>query len=153
MVRAKGIVRKAAAAALVALGAILFSACYSGEKTNEQDEKEVIVVSEEEISDIDLSRLSHEYDEPPVIIKTVRPKYPKEASEAEIEGDVTLVVYIDEKGDVREAAVKSSPGVAGMDEAAKKAALECKFKPATWRGKPVAVWYFVVMEFRLEPDE
>ncbi|MGD8717269.1 MAG: energy transducer TonB [Candidatus Zixiibacteriota bacterium] len=110
-------------------------------------------MSEEEISDLDLPRLGHEYDEPPVIIKTVRPKYPEEAREAKIEGDVTLVVYIDEKGDVLEAGVKSSLGVAGMDEAAKKAALECKFKPATYQGKPVGVWYLVVMEFRLDPDE
>ncbi len=101
----------------------------------------------------DTVSLDVEYDEPPVVIKAVRPKYPKEASEAKIEGDVTLLVYIDENGDVRNAIVRASPGFAPLDEAAKEAALECKFKPATYRGKPVGVWYDVVMEFRLSPDE
>jgi len=40
-----------------------------GGKKSEQYEKEFIVVSEEEMSDLDLPRLGHEYDEPPVIVK------------------------------------------------------------------------------------
>jgi hypothetical protein len=96
----KVIYGKLAAAALIVSGTLLFSSCHRGAKTNEQYEKEVIILSEEEISDLDLSRLDHEYDQPPVIVKEVRPIYPEEASEAKIEGDVTLLVYIDEKGDV-----------------------------------------------------
>jgi TonB family protein len=149
----KVIFGKITAATLIVLGTLLFSSCHRGGKTSEQAEKEVIVVSEEEISELDLPRLGHEYDEPPVIIKTVRPKYPKEASEARVEGDVTLLVYIDENGDVRNALVRASPAFAPLDEAAKKAALDCKFKPASHRGKPVGVWYEVVMEFRLSSDE
>jgi len=136
---------------LTAFAAWLLAAGCGG-KTN-PGEKEVIVASEEEISDLDLEPLVIDCEGSPVIIKSVRPKYPEEAREAKIEGDVILLVYVDENGDVRKAVVKSSPGVAGMDEAAKEAALECKFKPATYQGKPVGIWYLIVMEFRLPSDE
>ncbi len=140
MVRVNVIVQKAAAAVLIVLAALAFSeGCDRAAAT--------------EGKPWDSVNLDVEYDEAPVIIKTVRPEYPEEASEAEIEGDVTLLVYIDENGDVRNAIVQSSPGLAALEEAAKEAALECKFKPATKRGKPIGVWYSIVMEFRLKPDE
>jgi TonB family protein len=131
---------KAAAAVSIALAALAFSEACGPAVSAEGKPWDTV-------------SLDVEYDEPPVIIKTVRPKYPKEASEAKIEGDVTLLVYIDENGDVRKALIYSSPSFEPLEEAAKKAALDCKFKPATYRGKPVGLWYEVVMEFRLPSDE
>jgi TonB family protein len=114
----------------------------------------IIVVENIEVEDTgknpwDSVSLVVGYDEPPVIIKTVRPKYPEEAREAKIEGDVTLLVYIDENGDVRNAIVQFSRGSAALEEAAKKAAMKCKFKPAKRQGVPVGVWYSIVMQFRI----
>ncbi len=90
-----------------------------------------------------------EYSEPPVIVHEERPIYPDIAHASRVEGDVTLFVYIDESGNVRNAVVNSSPGLPALEEAAKKAAMKCKFKPAKQQGVPVGVWYSIVMQFRL----
>lgn len=90
-----------------------------------------------------------EYSEAPVITYQERPKYPDIARDSRVEGDVVLFVYIDEGGNVRNAVVQSSPGLPALEEEAKKAAMRCKFKPAKQQGKPVGVWYNIVMQFRL----
>jgi TonB family protein len=90
-----------------------------------------------------------EYSEAPVLVHKVRPKYPDIARDSRVEGDVTLLVYVDESGNVRNAVVQASPGLPALDEAAKEAAMKCKFKPAKQLGIPVGVWYALVMEFRL----
>jgi len=90
-----------------------------------------------------------EYSEVPVIIHKVRPKYPDIARDSRVEGDVTLLVYIDESGSVRNAVVQASPGLPALEEAAKEAAMKCKFKPAKQQGVPVGVWHSIVMDFRL----
>ncbi len=85
----------------------------------------------------------------PALIYQSRPKYPDIARDSGVEGDVVLLVYIDERGDVRNAVVQSSPGLPALDEAAKEAAYKCKFKPAEQQGVAVGVWYSLVMQFRL----
>jgi len=94
-------------------------------------------------------RFDIEYSEAPVIIHEVRPIYPDIARDSKVEGDVTLLVYIDESGNVRNAIVQASPGLPALEDAARKAAMKCKFKPAKQQGVPVGVWYNIVMEFRL----
>jgi len=79
----------------------------------------------------------------------VKPMYPEIAYNSRVEGDVVLMVYVDERGSVRNALVQSSPGLPALDEAAKEAAYKCKFEPAQQQGVPVGVWYSLVMEFRL----
>lgn len=90
-----------------------------------------------------------EYSEPPTIVYEQRPTYPDIARDSKVEGDVIMLVYIDTSGNVRNAIVQSSPGLPALDEAAKKAAMKCKFKPAKQQGAPVGVWYSIVMQFRL----
>jgi len=90
-----------------------------------------------------------EYSEPPVIVYEQRPVYPDIARDSKVEGDVVLLVYIDPSGNVRNAVVQSSPGLPALEEAGKKAAMKCKFKPAKQQGVPVGVWYSIVMQFRL----
>jgi TonB family protein len=90
-----------------------------------------------------------EYSKAPVLLTMVKPKYPEIAYNSGVEGDVVLMVYVDERGSVRNAVVQSSPGLPALDEAAKAAAYKCKFEPAGQQGVPVAVWYSLVMEFRL----
>lgn len=90
-----------------------------------------------------------EYSEAPVITYQERPKYPDIARDSGVQGDVVLFVYIDENGNVRNAVVQQSPGLPALDAEAKKAAMKCKFKPAKQQGRPVGVWYNIVMQFRL----
>ncbi len=85
----------------------------------------------------------------PTLIYQSRPKYPDIARDSRVEGEVVLLVYIDERGDVRKAVVQSSPGLPALDEAAKEAAYKCRFKPAEQQGVPVGVWYSLVMQFEL----
>jgi TonB family protein len=90
-----------------------------------------------------------EYSEKPIVVHEERPVYPDIARDSKVEGDVILLVYIDEQGKVRNAVVQASPGLPALDEAAKKAAMKCTFKPAKQQGVPVGVWYSIVMQFRL----
>lgn len=90
-----------------------------------------------------------EYSQAPVIVHEERPVYPDIARESGVEGDVVLLVYIDPQGKVRNAVVQASPGLPALDEAAKKAAMKCTFKPAKQQGVPVGVWYSIVMQFRI----
>ncbi|MCP4230770.1 MAG: energy transducer TonB [bacterium] len=78
----------------------------------------------------------------------VQPKYPDIARDMGIEGDVVLLVYIDETGTVRNALVQSSPELPAMEEEAVKAAYKCKFAPAKQQDRPVGVWYTIFMEFK-----
>lgn len=90
-----------------------------------------------------------DYSKAPVLVKMVKPRYPEIAYNSGVEGDVILLVYVDERGSVRNAVVQSSPGLPALDEAAKEAAYKCQFTPAEQQGVPVGVWYSLVMEFRL----
>ena len=90
-----------------------------------------------------------DYSRAPVLVTMAKPKYPEIAYSSGVEGDVVLLVYVDERGNVRNAVVQSSPGLPALEKAAKEAAYECKFKPAEQQGVAVGVWYSLVMEFQL----
>lgn len=89
-----------------------------------------------------------EYQVAPTLIKEVKPHYPEMAAASGIEADVVLLVYISENGDVEHVIVQGSAEFGAMDDEAVKAAKKCKFSPALQNGRPVAVWYSLVMEFR-----
>jgi TonB family protein len=84
----------------------------------------------------------------PIILHQARPTYPEIARGSGFEGDVILLVYIDEHGNVRNAVVQSSPGLPALEESAVEAAYRCKFQPAEQQGVPVGVWHSLVMQFR-----
>jgi protein TonB len=126
----------------------------SGDAEGFGDGAEIIVEETIEVEDGGASpwetvSFDVEYSEAPVIVHEQRPVYPDIARDSGVEGDVIMLVYIDESGNVRNAVVQSSPGLPALDEAAKKAAMKCKFKPAKQQGVPVGVWYSIVMQFRL----
>lgn len=89
------------------------------------------------------------FDEPPVLIHFVAPRYPKLARQAGFEGNVMVIVLIDETGDVLDARIGSSDVSAAMEEAALRAARQCRFRPAKQRTKPVKARVAVPFEFRL----
>jgi len=87
-------------------------------------------------------------DRPVEIIFKPSPEYTDEARSARIEGTVTLDVEFTAKGDVRVVGVVRGLGH-GLDEAAERAALRIRFKPAQSDGRPVDFRATVSITFRL----
>lgn len=87
------------------------------------------------------------YDEPPQVIRQVKPVYPDMARQSELEGVVLLLVGVDEFGNVIEATVLQS--VPGLDQAAIDAVYKWKFKPAKQRDIPVRVQISLPIRFTL----
>ena len=126
----------------------------SGDAAGFGDGAEIIVEDTVEVVDSGepewlVPNFDVEYSEAPAVVHEERPIYPDIARDSGVEGDVVLLVYIDTQGKVRNAVVQASPGLPALDEAAKKAAMKCTFKPAKQQGVPVGVWYSIVMQFRL----
>ena len=94
----------------------------------------------------------------PVTRLTARPKllsklekipYPPEATRAGVEGQVILLVTIDETGKVTKVKVLDGPGY-GLNEAAAKAARQWRFAPATYQGEPVSTEDRITYTFLLD---
>ncbi len=86
---------------------------------------------------------------PPKIIRMVSPRYTEEARAAGVEGLVKLEVIVDSRGRVREVRVVRKIGY-GLDESAMAALRQAKFKPAIYKGNPVACRLIIPIRFVLE---
>ncbi len=85
---------------------------------------------------------------PPQLQDKITPRYPEEARLARTEGRVILRAVIDENGNVRDVSVlRSSDPV--FDDAAIEAVERWKYAPAVQDGRPVSVYFTVVVEFKL----
>lgn len=89
------------------------------------------------------------FDEPPVMVDFVSPKYPALAREAGFEGTVRVRVLVAEDGKVLAADVLSSDVSPAMEQAAIEAAMKCRFKPAKQRTTPVKAHVMIPFNFRL----
>ena len=86
---------------------------------------------------------------PPVKIHYPQPQYTEDARRARIQGVVILEATIDREGDVVDIRIlKGLP--MGLDKSAVKTALEWRFKPATENGRPVAVFFNLLVNFSLQ---
>ena len=94
---------------------------------------------------LEATRLSR----PPAVIGEATPVYPPEALRDGVEATVSLLVDIDEKGEVTGALVEacSVPGL-GFEEAALTAIYGTRFSPAEIDDRPVAVQVGYVFTFR-----
>jgi len=90
------------------------------------------------------------YDDPPVPLRPIRPKYPEIAQEAGIEGTVVVQVFVDERGRVKETVILKGIPNTGLDEAATQAIRLVRFKPARQRERAVGVWISIPVNFRLK---
>jgi len=79
-----------------------------------------------------------------------KPEYPAASKRLEEEGTVLLRFMIDEQGRVVDSQVVSSSGFARLDEAARTALSQCKFKPGTVDGEPEKSWASLKYVWRLE---
>lgn len=89
------------------------------------------------------------FDEAPVLIKSVSPKYPDLARQAGIEGTVLLNVLVGDDGKVLQVSVIQSDVTPAMEKAAMEAAKQFVFKPAKQRTVPVRARMAVPIRFKL----
>ena len=89
--------------------------------------------------------------EKPMIIKKVKPKYPKDASFKGIEGMVVLDFVVNEDGTPSE--IKILKSVPELDKAAIEALEQYRFTPGTIDGKAVKVNWRVPFRFRLKVED
>jgi len=78
------------------------------------------------------------------------PSYPLWAKAEGAEGVVTLRFVIGVNGRVRDVAVQRVDGDERFGNAARKAVAQWRFRPATLRGRPVAVWCVQRVRFELD---
>jgi protein TonB len=90
---------------------------------------------------------SNVYDVPPRILRQTKPKYPKAALQARLEGTVEVEFLIDVKGRVSITRIVRS--VPGLDAAAVECVRAWRFRPAEKAGKPVAAPALAPVRFRI----
>ena len=88
-----------------------------------------------------------DYDQPPKLIKQVRPNYPQEAFVKKVEGEVLVEILIDATGRVIRARVLRS--VPQLDGAAVQTVYQWQFSPAVKQGRPVATIAHVPVRFQI----
>lgn len=92
----------------------------------------------------DVQRPEALYREPPV--------YPEDARKSKLEGQVVIKTVITEQGQVKDPAVEGSSGHEALDQAALEAISAWRFKPATLHGKPVAVYFWLTINFKADSE-
>ncbi len=75
--------------------------------------------------------------------------YPENARKIGIQGKVTLKVHVDDKGKILETKILNSLEKE-CDEAAVNAINSVAWKPAVKNDTPIAVWFNIDIQFRLE---
>ena len=90
------------------------------------------------------------YDDPPVPLTPIRPKYPEIAQEAGIEGTVVVQVFVDDRGRVKDTVILKGIPNTGLDEADTVAIRAVRFRPAKQRERAVGVWISIPVNFRLK---
>lgn len=84
---------------------------------------------------------------PPVLINGSQPFYPLEARLKNLEGEVTLLLRVSEKGNVSDLGVKKSSGSILLDNAALRYAKNLTFKPAKESERDIPVWVSWVVRY------
>ncbi|HTD97380.1 MAG TPA: TonB family protein [Edaphobacter sp.] len=84
----------------------------------------------------------------PVLIFSVEPEFSEEARKAKVAGNVLVNLWVDTNGNPSHVRVVRGVGM-GLDEKAKEAVLQYKFKPAMENGKPVLVELNVEVNFQI----
>ena len=84
----------------------------------------------------------------PVVIYQVDPEFSEEARKAKFSGNVEVYLWVDENGNPSHIRVARGVGM-GLDEKAKEAVAQYKFKPAMQNGKPVKVDLYIDVNFQI----
>lgn len=94
----------------------------------------------------EVTDVSPKADEAPAPVRTVAPEYPSSLHEAKVNGVVSVVVVVDESGDVLAAEVVKSTHEEFANPAL-NAVRRWKFKPAKVAGKAVKVKVTIPVRF------
>jgi TonB family protein len=89
----------------------------------------------------------------PVLIESTKitPEYPELARKAKVTGNVILEAVVRKDGTVGEVKVLRSPGAnLGFEESAIDAVKQWRYKPGVQNGRPVDVYFTIVVEFILK---
>lgn len=90
------------------------------------------------------------YQDPPKPIRPIKPKYPRIAQDAGIQGQVIVQCFINKDGIVEDAVViQGIPGT-GLNESSIEAIIKTKFIPAKQNKMPVGVWLTIPVNFTLD---
>ena len=84
-----------------------------------------------------------------VIERLVRPDYPEEARDKNVEGIVELVALVDTTGSVEEIQIVGGSGEPILEHAAAKAILQCHYRPYRVRDEARRVWAAFRIAFSL----
>lgn len=98
---------------------------------------------------VDGPRQFYAFDDPPAPTYRQSPRYPEMAREAEMEGVVNILIYVDERGNVFNVQVLSSSVPQILIDEAIAAAWKWRFKPGKQRNVPVKTTISVPFEFRV----
>jgi TonB family protein len=128
---------------LIAACALCLISCATGHKTNSLTPNET-TNSNSSLNDEEIA---------PELIKNAQPVYPPKALDSSVTAVVVIKAFVDTLGIVKKASVVkcSRPGQ-GFEEAAIKAAYECRYKPAWQKGRKVGVWVQYNMNFTLNRE-
>ncbi len=86
---------------------------------------------------------------PPQLLVPPVPRYPAMARDRRIEATIELRVTVDERGRVTHAELMGQPRGYGLEEAARTAAMESRWQPATRGGIPFALDTTLRVEFKI----
>jgi TonB family protein len=89
----------------------------------------------------------------PELLNRTTPVYPESAKASKAEGVVIVECVIDEQGKVTQAELKKTSRNQDLDQSALDAVKTWTFKPATLKGKPVAVYYMLTINFALDDKD
>lgn len=94
-------------------------------------------------------KVFYAFDEAPTPIFMATPRYPEMAREAEMEGVVLVLIFVDERGNVFNVQVLRSTVPQILIDEAEKAAWKCRFKPGKQRQMPVKTTISVPFQFQV----
>jgi len=81
------------------------------------------------------------------------PRYPPLALAMDEQGDVTLMIYVEATGRIREAQVHQSSGSVRLDEAAVASTRTWTLEPGRQDTRPTAMWAEAIVSFRILAGE
>lgn len=84
-----------------------------------------------------------------VVEKMVRPEYPEEARDQDVEGLVELIALVDTTGAVVQVEIIGGSRHPLLDQAATTAVLQCRYRPYRIRDDVEPVWAYFRITFRL----
>ena len=88
------------------------------------------------------------FDKPPKLKASAKLIYPEMARKMGIEGQVVLLIQIGKDGKVKDTKIIRS--IPELDDAAIATVKKIRFKPAEYKGRPVAVWVRFPVNFKLQ---